>query len=265
MEHLIIPHRRTGSLVVLILLLSLMGVHAIDLFGTRGSKATRRGEPVEFIILSGGPACRNWENYRVEQARHDRWWGNFVRTARVRMEQIRAQEGPDAVITWLVYRTGYEQRAKEDKADLIGNILSVRDKETIQCRLVWFRKREEVIRYLNYGDTEVPRSHFKIGSFDYFGHSNKYAFTFDYSGEVLGASKVFLHQDDLAKLQKGIFARGARNQSWGCHTAESMSKVWRQATGSRLIGAVGKTDYSYCWQNGGSLPIISKSGGKWVR
>jgi len=235
-----------------------------NLFG--GLKTDAISPPgTEHIIVSGGPACREWENYRVEPARHDRWWGNFVRTARVRMEQLREEKGPDAVITWLVYRTGYEKRSKEDGEDRISQVISVQEKETVQCRLIWFRKTEELIRYMNYGGRGIDRTSLPIGGFDYFGHSNKYAFTFDYSGEVLGASKVFLHQDDLSKLKPGIFARNAINKSWGCHTAESMSRVWKRETGTRLIGAIGKTDYSYCWRNGGSLPIISESGGRWVR
>lgn len=253
------------ALILASWLLSLTPAQAADLFGNLLSSTPKSAPPgTEHVILSGGPALREWENFRVEPARHDRWWGNFVRAARVRMEQIRADMGPDGVITWLVFETGYKKRSKEDGEDYIPHILSVRDKETVQCRLVWYNSSEEVIHYLNYGGQGVDRSRLKIGGFDYFGHSNKYAFTLDYSGEVLGASKVFVHQDDLKQLNPGIFARNARCQSWGCHTAEAMSKVWRSATGTKLIGAVGKTDYAYCWQNGGSLPIVSP-GARWVR
>lgn len=236
---------------------------AFDLFG---KNSTPKSAPsgTEHIVLSGGPALRGWEDFRIEPARHDRWWGNFIRAARVRMEQIRADMGPDAVITWLVFETGYKKRSKEDGEDHITSILTVRDKETVKCRLVWYNKAEEIIRYLNYGGQGVNRSQIKIGGFDYFGHSNKYAFTLDYSGEVLGAAKVFIHQDDLKQLSPGIFVRNAQCQSWGCHTAESMSKAWRAATGTKLIGAVGKTDYAYCWRDGGSLPIVSQ-GARWVR
>lgn len=236
---------------------------AFDLFGPSGPpKAAPPG--TEHIVLSGGPALREWEEYRIEPARHDRWWGNFIRSARVRMEQVRAQMGPDGVITWLVFRTGYEKRSKEDGEDHIAEIVSVQDKATVKCRLIWYRKTEEIIQYLNYGGQGVDRTKLKIGGFDYFGHSNKYCFTFDYSGEVLGAAKIFLFQDDLKLLNPGIFVPNARCQSWGCHTGEAMSKVWRSVTGTKLIGAYGKTDYSYCWRDGGSLPIVSP-GARWVR
>jgi hypothetical protein len=48
-------------------------------------------------------------------------------------------------------------------------------------------------------------------------------------------------------------------KSWGCHTGESMSRLWREATGTRMWGAIGKTDYST-----GELPALSSVGGKWV-
>ena len=180
------------------------------------------------------------------------------------MEQIRADMGPDGVITWLVFRPGYDNRSKADGQDHIAEILTVRDKPTVKCRLVWYRKTDEIIHYLNYGGDGVDRSTLKIGGFDYFGHSNKYAFTFDYGGEVMAASKVFLHQDSLKELNPGIFVGNARCQSWGCHTGESMARAWRLATGVKMIGANGKTDYGYCWQNGGSLPTLS-DGAHWVR
>jgi hypothetical protein len=241
--------------VALGVFLSLAGpAHAVDLFSNGGPAG-------EIVILSGGPALREWENLRPEQVRHDRWWGNFVRAARIRMEQIRAEKGADALITWLVYRTGYELRSQEDKEDHMAKVLSVQEK--LKCRLIWFRNTDEVIDYLNNGGQGVSRAAVKIAGFEYFGHSNKYCFTFDYSGEVLGASKVFLHQDDLKRLQPGIFARGARVQSWGCYTGEAMSAAFRSHTGIRMIGARGKTDYSNCWQ--GTLPQLSTSAGRWVR
>ena len=64
---------------------------------------------------------------------------------------------------------------------------------------------------------------------------------------------------ELKKIDKRVFARGAYVKSWGCHTGESMSKLWRDATGTRMWGAIGKTDYST-----GELPALSSAGGKWV-
>ena len=64
----------------------------------------------EYIMLVGGPSMYQWEKYKAFP--HDHWWANFVRAARLRTEQIRSQAGPDAKITWLIYRQGYEDRAK---------------------------------------------------------------------------------------------------------------------------------------------------------
>lgn len=209
----------------------------------------------EFIIVSGGPSLVEWEKYK--SAPHDRWWGNFIRSARVRIEQLRAQHGPEARITWLVYRPGYVRRAqRQDHADLIGNITSVRDKYGVN--LVWFDKTEQLIHYLNSGQ---PRDRVKIANFEFYGHSNRACFMFDYSNEIDSASKVWLHEDELKKIHRGIFDRKAFVKSWGCHTGESMSKKWRQATGRRMIGATGKTDYSKCPENGW-IPALS-AGSRW--
>ena len=88
----------------------------------------------EYIVVSGGPSLIEWEKFKA--APHDRWWGNFIRSARVRIEQIRQQYGPTARITWFVYRPGYARRAaRQERSDLISNITSVRDKYRSQSRL----------------------------------------------------------------------------------------------------------------------------------
>ena len=89
----------------------------------------------EYIIVIGGPSLMKWEKYKVAAA-HDHWWANFVRAGRIRTEQIRAQSGPDATITWLVYKQGYVDRAQQEKQDLIGHIDSVRDKYNL--KLIYF-------------------------------------------------------------------------------------------------------------------------------
>ena len=123
----------------------------------------------EYIILSGGPSLIEWEKYKVVP--HDHYWGNFIRTARVRLEELRTQLGPDAKITWLVYKPSYITRGEQDKIDYIADINSVRDK--FNLNLVYFSTSNigtsEVIDYLNGGQ---PRDSVKIADFEYFGHSN---------------------------------------------------------------------------------------------
>ncbi len=211
--------------------------------------------PKEYILLSGGPSLIEWEKYKATP--HDRWWGNFIRAARVRIEQIRKEQGPDAEITWLVYRAGYARRgSRQDRADLISNILSVRDKYRVN--LVWISNGDDVINYLNSGR---PRSQIKIADFEFFGHSNRACWMFDYSNEIDSGSKSWLHENELAKLQRGLFTRDAFVKSWGCHTGESMSKLWRQATGKRMIGAIGKTNYADGHLRGW-IPALSE-GARW--
>src|SRR3989454_7384074 len=88
----------------------------------------------EYIILVGGPSMYQWEKYKTYP--HDHWWANFVRAARLRTEQLRGQLGPDALITWLVYKQGYLDRAQQEHQDLIGFINSVGDK--YHLNLVYF-------------------------------------------------------------------------------------------------------------------------------
>jgi len=208
----------------------------------------------EYIVVSGGPSLIEWEKYKAEP--HDRWWGNFIRSARVRIQQLREQYGPNAKITWLVYRPAYDRRSQQDKTDLISNIVSVRDKYNLN--LVWIKSGQDVINYLNAGQ---PRGQVKIATFDYFGHSNRACFMFDYSNEIDSASKGYLHESQLSAIHRGLFTKDALVKSWGCYTGESMSKLWRAATGKRMIGAVGKTDYSKCPTNGW-IPALSE-GSRW--
>lgn len=193
-----------------------------------------------------------WEKYKA--APHDHWWANFVRAARLRTEQLRAQLGPDAKITWLIYKQGYLDRAEQEHQDLISLIGTVRDKFDIN--LVWFDKGSEVINYLNAGQ---PRDKMKIADFEYFGHSNKACFMFDYSNHIDSACKSWLHENDLVRIRRGIFARNPYIKSWGCHTGESMSAKWYNATGTHMVGAIGKTQFMM-----EELPILTSPEGRWA-
>ena len=205
----------------------------------------------EHVIVTGGPAMRNWENLRVPQDQHDRFWGNFVRASTLRMAEIRTAYGKDAPIVWMVYRAGYQERGQEDRQPYTTWIGDLARKRNVS--LIWVDSGPELISALN----NRPRG--SVSTFDYFGHSNRHCFMLDYSGHIMGACTAWLHERDLGKIRGGIFARDAYCKSWGCHTAESMSKVWKSATGLKLEGAMGKTDYTVVGR--GQLPI----GEGWVR
>jgi hypothetical protein len=81
---------------------------------------------------------------------------------------------------------------------------------------------------------------------------------FDYSSNVDSASKSFLHQSQFAGINRNVFARDAAIRSWGCHTGEMMSKKWREATGTRMWGVIGKTQYM-----SDELPVLVQPGAKW--
>ena len=201
--------------------------------------AQARAAGGEYILLVGGPSLYQWEQYKAYP--HDHWWANFLHAARLRTEQVRAQLGPDAMITMLVYKQGYLDRAKQEHQDLIGYINSVGEK--FHLNLIYFQNRERL----------------KITGFEYFGHSNRACFMFDYSNNIDSACKSWLHDSELTKIRRGIFARGAYIKSWGCHTGEEMSKKWYGATGTHMIGAVGKTQYMM-----EELPILVSQSDKWV-
>ena len=210
----------------------------------------------EYILVVGGPALLKWEGFRREAHRHDQWWGNFVRAARLRIQQLQKATDDNINITLSVYRPGYVTRAAEDGEPLISHIESVRDK--YQVRLVWFNNTNELINYVNTGQS---RSKMKVSGFEYFGHSNKYCFVFDYSNHILGASKDFLHESQLPRFDRKAFAKGSYCKSWGCHSGESFSAAFKRSIGVKMIGAVGKTDYSDVWQQ--MLPYVSP-GGRWT-
>jgi hypothetical protein len=235
---------RTFRLLLAVLVLAAAPVRAADPQPTAASG--------EFIILTGGVSLWVWEKWKASP--HDNWWMNFIRASRIRIEQLQ-QQVPGAQITWLVYRPAYVARAKQDGNDLLSHIASVRDAYGV--KLVFFDKPQEVIDYLNSGQ---PRDRVKIADFEYFGHSNKACWMFDYSNNIDSASKAWLHQDDFAKLQRGIFARNAYVKSWSCHTGESMSQVFKKSTGIAMTGAIGKTQYMT-----DELPILSSTPGRWVR
>ena len=212
----------------------------------------------EYIVVSGGPAVRQFEDLRKPQEQHDRWWGNFIRTARVRMQEIHKTAPAGTHITWLVYRDGYVRRGASERQPLTQNVESV-PKAYPFIKLVWFRSTDELIRYINGG---MSRWSTKISGFEYFGHSNKFSFMFDYSSDVYANSVCWLHQADLGRISGSAFAKNAYCKSWGCHTAESMSREWKRRTGVWMIGAQGKTDYSYMHERNWQVGL--SSGSRWV-
>ena len=205
----------------------------------------------EYIILSGGPSVYQWEKWKAQP--HDLWWMNFVRAARIRIQELETAGVPGPQITWMVYVPGYKARAKQEGQDLISNITSVR--ESYGVKLKFFEKSREIVDYLNAGK---PRDQVKIADFEYFGHSNKACWMFDYSNNIDSASKVWIHEDDFSQLQPGIFSKDAFVKSWGCHTGESMSQKFRRATGIKMWGAVGRSQY-----NTDELPSLASPTGRW--
>ncbi len=177
----------------------------------------------------------------------------------MRIAQLRERYGSSVRVTWMVHRPSYAARAAEDERPLLSYIKSVEEK--FGCELIWFSKGDELIGYINRGR---DRRSEKILGFEFFGHSNKYCFMFDYSNQICAASKGWLHVRDIPRIDRRAFVSDAYCKSWGCHTGEAMSAEWQSHLGFPLIGAVGKTDYQRISIGGGSLPRLAR-GGSWRR
>jgi hypothetical protein len=206
----------------------------------------------EHVIVTGGPALRKWENLRVTDDQHDRWWANFVRASTLRMAEIRTAYGPDAPLVWMVYQPGYQARGREDGKPYTTWIAEQASKR--RATLIWISSGGDLIRAIN----SRPRG--SVQSFDFFGHSNKYAFMLDYGNDIMAVSTATLHENDLSRIKSSVFAKNAYCKSWGCHTGESMSNFWKSAIGIPLEGAKGPTVYNNVGQ--GSMPFVR---GSWVR
>lgn len=211
-----------------------------------------QASPADHVIVCGGPALRKWENYRVTDDQHDRWWANFVRASTLRMAEVRLAYGKQAPLVWMVYKPGYEARGREDGKPYTTWIQEQASKRN--ATLLWFRTGGELINMMN----SRPRE--SIETFDYFGHSNKFAFMFDYGSDIMAVSTAWLHERDLTRLKSSVFARNAYCKSWGCHTGSSMSAVWKRHLGLPMEGAKGKTVYTEVGQ--GRMPT---GYGGWTR
>jgi hypothetical protein len=206
----------------------------------------------DHVIVSGGPSLKRWEQYRVPEDQHDRWWANFIRGGTMRMDEIRKAYGNEAPLVWIVYRPAYEMRGREDGQNYVSMIEQQASKRN--ASLIWIRSGPDLIRAMN------SRRRGSIQTFDYFGHSNKHCFCLDYGTEIIATCTQWLHENELGRIRSSVFARHAYCKSWGCHTGESMSGQWKSKLGVTLEGARGKTDYRSLAR--GEFPAVS---GGWAR
>ncbi|MCU0750702.1 MAG: hypothetical protein MUF13_14270 [Akkermansiaceae bacterium] len=206
----------------------------------------------DHVIVSGGPALRKWENYRVQEDQHDRWWANFIRSATLRMAEIRKAYGSDAPLVWMVFKPGYVARGREDGKPYTTWITELAAKRRVS--LIWFDSSSGFIQAMN----SRPRG--SVQTFDFFGHSNRHAFMFDYGSDIMAASTAWFHERDIPRIRGSVFDRNAYCKSWGCHTGESMSAVWKNSIGVALEGAKGPTDYRVLSE--ARLPVVK---GSWAR
>jgi len=216
---------------------------------TAGALAQSR----EDIVVTGGPALRFMEHGK--DASHDFYWFNFIDGSTIRLKELKDAAKPGELVTWLVYEPGYASRAKELGMDLLSQIQAKATQ--LGVTLVYFHTKAELVSYLNRGH---DRDQMKIASFDYFGHSNKACFLFDYSNMIDSMSVNYLHVRDLGLIDSDVLAKDATCKSWGCHSGEMYSQWWKSHFDVAMIGAIGKTDFSK-----GGEPVLSNSDGKWVQ
>jgi hypothetical protein len=220
---------------------------SLFLFGSLAVSAQMR----EHIVLTGGPALRFMEHNKA--ASHDFYWFNFIDASTIWLKQIKATAPPGDLVTWLVFKPSYVSRSQELGMDLLPQI--VQKAHELGVNLLWFEDKDQLINYLNRGQ---DRDKMKIVSFDYFGHSNKACFLFDYSNRIDTMSIAYLHVIDLKHIHSHDFARDAVCKSWGCHSGEMYSKWWKDEFDIPMTGAIGKTDFSH-----GGLPALSDANCRW--
>ena len=216
----------------LFVLLAALGFTAAATFATPAASGNR-----EYIMLSGGPSILVWEKWKSQP--HDLWWQNFIRAAEIRITELKSQGVPASQITWLVYQPAYQTRSRQEGQNLVANISALGSSLGVQLK--YFSRSQQVIDYLNAGKS---RDRVKVADLEYFGHSNKACWMFDYSNLIDSASKVWIHEDELKQFAPGIFAQDAFIKSWGCHTGESMSQKFRRATDMKMWGATGRSQYN---------------------
>ena len=157
----------------------------------------------DIVLISGGPALRSHERFKINT--HDRYWGNFVDSALARVKELR-KELPNDRITWLVFRPGYIRRGNEEKQDYL-KILEERG-QLHGLTPIYFDDKEQLFTLLRRdGSPERP----KIARLEYYGHSNKKCWMFDYSNRVDGGAieSQVVHVDDLENISSSSFTPNA--------------------------------------------------------
>ena len=209
----------------------------------------------DVVLISGGPALRSFEKYK--KASHDKYWGNFIDSALTRAEELKKDLKPGDEIVWLVFRPSYVSRTNEDQTEYL-KLIEERGAK-IGLSPTYFDNKTQLFTLLRRdGSKEKPR----ICRLEYFGHSNKKCWMFDYSNRVDGGAlePLVVHVDDLEKISGSSFTPHAECVSYGCHSGEEFSQRWRMIVGRPMVGAVGKTDYS----EGGMPKLSNGKEGSWV-
>ena len=209
----------------------------------------------DVVLISGGPALRSFEKYK--KASHDKYWGNFIDSALTRAEELKKDLKPGDEIVWLVFRPSYVSRTTEDQADYL-RLIEERGAK-VGLTPIYFDNKTQLFTLLRRdGSAEKP----KISRLEYFGHSNKKCWMFDYSNRVDGGAlePLVVHVDDLNRISGSSFTPNAECVSYGCHSGEEFSQRWRMVVGRPMVGAVGKTDYS----DGGMPKLSNGKEGSWV-
>ena len=209
----------------------------------------------DVVLISGGPALRSFEKFK--KASHDKYWGNFIDSALTRAEELKKDLKPGDEIVWLVFRPSYTSRTAEDQSEYL-KLIEERGAK-IGLSPTYFDNKTQLFTLLRRdGSKEKP----KISRLEYFGHSNKKCWMFDYSNRVDGGAlePLVVHVDDLDKISGSSFTSNAECVSYGCHSGEEFSQRWRMIVGRPMVGAVGKTDYS----DGGMPKLSNGKEGSWV-
>ena len=222
------------------------------------------GPPREYVILTGGPSLTVWEKYKT--APHDQFWGSF--RARLAHPLPATPEGerqrPERHLHVARLR-GRLQVPVARRTTRTTSATSIPCATSTTCTWSRWTNGVQVMDYLNHGQDRGNR--IKVVDFEYFGHSNRCCFMFDYSSNIDSASKNYLHEDQLTSAEPvGVLPPRVREKLGLPHGREHEQAKFYDATGTRMIGAIGRTDFTNRDEAfNGIIPVLSSPDGKWVQ
>ncbi len=171
---------------------------------------------------------------------NDRYKYNFIEPA---IAEIRkSQEEGNKNITWMISSTGYSDRDIENFTETA---------EKLGVKAVFFSDGDEMINYINTGDTQKEEGtrKTKIKSLSVFGHGLIGSLSLGYNQE--NSEELRIDIADIKDINPDAFAKDSSSSFYTCNSAtpidvgkSDFAQEWAKQTGSVTMGFYGKTEYT---------------------